>query len=57
MAKHEIVNEIIDYLERRAEEYREALSDETHSQWDISFFEGSLETYEHLITKLEDDFR
>ena len=55
MEKHEVVNEIIEYLEYRAEATRQEMIGANQS--DTLYLEGNLETYEHLIAKFEDDFR
>jgi len=56
MAKHEVVNEIIDYLDTR----RAELSNEMHSvgygSSDYLELDAMYEVYDHLITKLEDDY-
>lgn len=57
MAKHEVVNEIIDYLDtRRSELSNEMMNHFTGSkQWDE--LDAMYEVYDHLIAKLEDDYR
>ncbi len=57
MAKHEVVNEILEYLDSR----RTDLSNEMHgyamysSDW--RELDAMYEVYDHLIAKLEDDYR
>lgn len=57
MAKHEVVNEILDYLEYRKKDMEEQLSTYDDNDFDYPYIEGCLETYTHLIAKLEDDYR
>jgi hypothetical protein len=59
MERHEVVNQIIDYLESRTHDIQEALqiANDDGDVADINYLEGSLETYDHLIAKLEDDYR
>ena len=55
MAKHEVVNEILEYLDMRK---REIEQDMLHCDTeDYLYYEGSYETYSHLVAKLEDDYR
>lgn len=55
MAKHEVVNEILEYLDMRK---REIEQDMLHCDTeDYLYYEGNLDTYDHLIAKLEDDYR
>ena len=57
MTKHVVVNHIIDYLDTR----RAELSNEMHSvgygSSDYRELDAMYEVYDHLITKLEDDYR
>lgn len=57
MAKHEVVNEIIEYMDtRRSELSNEKMNHFTGSrQWEE--LEAMYDVYDHLITKLEDDYR
>jgi len=57
MAKHEVVNEIIDYLDtRRSELSNEKMNHFVGSrQWEE--LDAMYEVYDHLIAKLEDDYR
>ena len=57
MVKHEVVNEILEYLDTR----RSELSNEMHAvpfeSKDYEVLDAMYEVYDHLIAKLEDDFR
>jgi len=57
MTKHVVVNHIIDYLDTR----RSELSNEMHSvgygSSDYCELDAMYEVYDHLIAKLEDDYR
>jgi hypothetical protein len=57
MVKHEVVNEILEYLDMR----RTGLSNEMmavgYSSKDYEILDAMYEVYDHLIAKLEDDFR
>jgi hypothetical protein len=57
MAKHEVVNKILDYLDTR----RSELSNEMHAvpfeSSDYQALEAMYDVYDHLMAKLEDDFR
>ena len=57
MAKHEVVNEIIEYMDtRRSELSNEKMNHFVGSrQWEE--LDAMYEVYDHLITKLEDDYR
>ena len=57
MSKHEVVNQIIDYLDVRRNELAVEMSMISIASTDYNYLEGSLETYDHLIAKLEDDYR
>ena len=57
-SKHEVVNEILEYLDIRKRELEEdMLHAEADGNSDYAYYEGSYETYSHLIAKLEDDYR
>jgi len=57
MAKHEVVNEILEYLDtRRTELSTEMVLYETNSLAYVEM-EAMHEVYDHLIAKLEDDYR
>lgn len=57
MTRYEVVNEIIDYLDTR----RAELSNEMHSvssgSTDYIELDAMYEVYDHLVAKLEDDYR
>lgn len=57
MTRYEVVNEIIDYLDTR----RAELSNEMHGvgsgSTDYIELDAMYEVYDHLVTKLEDDYR
>jgi hypothetical protein len=57
MAKYEVVNEILEYLDMR----RTGLSNEMmavgYSSKDYEILDAMYEVYDHLIAKLEDDYR
>jgi hypothetical protein len=57
MEKHEVVNQIIDYLEVRRSELEDQMVVTPFLSNDYVELEAMHEVYDHLITKLEDDFR
>jgi hypothetical protein len=57
MAKHEIVNEIIDYLDMRRSELSNEMMAVNYMSKDYEALEAMHEVYDHLIAKLEDDYR
>ena len=58
MAKHEVVNEILEYLDtRQLELQKEMTSAESSGGSDYDYLQGLYEAYTHMIGKLEDDFR
>lgn len=57
MAKHEIVNEIIEYLDARRTELSNEMAAVGYMSRDYQDFEAMYDVYDHLITKLEDDYR
>jgi hypothetical protein len=57
MEKHEVVNQIIDYLEARRSELEDQMVVTPFASTDYVELEAMHEVYDHLITKLEDDFR
>jgi len=56
MSKHEVVNEILEYLDVRKNEMAIELARGSMNS-DYDYCEGIYETYSHLIAKLEDDYR
>ena len=57
MAKHEIVNEIIDYLDMRRSELSNEMMAVNYMSKDYETLDAMYEVYDHLVTKLEDDYR
>jgi hypothetical protein len=57
MERHEVVNQIIDYLEVRKLELEDEMKVTSEDSRVYDYLEGSFETYDHLIAKLEDDYR
>jgi hypothetical protein len=57
MEKHEVVNEIVEYLEARRSELEDQMVVTPFSSTDYVELEAMHEVYDHLVTKLEDDFR
>jgi hypothetical protein len=57
MAKHEVVNEIIDYLDMRRTDLSNEMSAVAYQSWDYMYLDSMYEVYDHLIAKLEDDYR
>ena len=59
MEKHEVVNQILDYLETRHEEAVQELNaiPVGADNFQYMYLEGVSEAYSHLIAKLEDDYR
>ena len=54
MAKHEVVNEILEYLDQRRTDLSNEMSAVGYGSNEL---EAMHEVYDHLITKLEDDYR
>ena len=57
MAKPEVVNQIIDYLDTRRTELSNEMASVAYESNDHAMLDAMYEVYDHLITKLEDDFR
>lgn len=57
MAKHEVVNEILEYLDTRRTELSNEMASVAMYSTDYNELDAMYEVYDHLITKLEDDFR
>ena len=57
MAKHEVVNQIIDYLDERRTELSNEMASVAYNSNDHAMLDAMYEVYDHLITKLEDDYR
>jgi hypothetical protein len=57
MAKHEVVNEIIDYLDTRRTQLSNEMASVGYGSNDYIELDAMYEVYDHLITKLGDDYR
>ena len=57
MAKHEVVNEILEYLDTRRTELSNEMASVAYESNDHAMLDAMYEVYDHLIAKLEDDFR
>jgi hypothetical protein len=57
MAKHEVVNQIIDYMDTRRSELSNEMMNVGYMSKDYETLDAMYEVYDHLITKLEDDYR
>jgi hypothetical protein len=57
MAKHEVVNEIVEYLDTRRTELSNEMAAVGYGSNDYNYLDGMYEVYDHLIAKLEDDYR
>jgi hypothetical protein len=57
MAKHEVVNEILEYLDMRRTGLSNEMSAVGYGSSDYAELDAMYEVYDHLIAKLEDDFR
>ena len=57
MAKHEVVNEILDYLEERRTELSNEMTHYSYGSTDYRELDAMYDVYDHLITKLGDDYR
>jgi hypothetical protein len=55
--QHEVVNKILDYLDTRRAELSNEMSSVAYQSTDYDALEAMYEVYDHLIAKLEDDFR
>ena len=56
MEKHEVVNEILEYLDTRRTELSNEMASIAYSP-EYHILDAMYEVYDHLIAKLEDDFR
>jgi len=56
MEKHEVVNQILEYLDARRTELSNEMASISFSP-DYIVLDAMYEVYDHLIAKLEDDFR
>ncbi len=57
MEKHNVVNDILDYLEARRSELEDEMVVTPFVSTDYVELGAMHRVYDHLITKLEDDFR
>ena len=57
MAKHEVVNEILEYLDQRRTDLSNEMSAVAYESNDYETLDAMYEVYDHLIAKLEDDYR
>jgi len=57
MAKHEVVNEIIEYMDTRRSELSNEKMNHFVGSRDWEELDAMYEVYDHLIAKLEDDYR
>ena len=57
MAKHEVVNEILDYLDTRRTQLSNEMASVGYGSNDYIELDAMYEVYDHLITKLGDDYR
>jgi hypothetical protein len=57
MEKHNVVNDIIDYLDTRYTDLSKEMMGANPMSVDYEILEAMQEVYDHLITKLEDDYR
>jgi hypothetical protein len=57
MAKHEVVNEILEYLDTRRADLSNEMHGVPYESKDYETLDAMYEVYDHLVAKLEDDFR
>ena len=57
MEKHEVVNEILDYLDTRRTQLSNEMAAVAYESNDYAMLDAMYEVYDHLVTKLEDDYR
>jgi hypothetical protein len=57
MAKHEVVNEILEYLDQRRTQLSNEMASVSYQGSDYNELDCMYEVYDHLIAKLEDDYR
>ena len=55
--QHEVVNKILDYLDTRRTELSNEMASVAYQSTDYDALEAMYEVYDHLVAKLEDDFR
>ena len=57
MEKHNVVNDILEYLDIRRSELSSEMTATSYMSRDYEALEAMHEVYDHLIAKLEDDYR
>ena len=57
MAKHEVVNEILEYLDTRRTQLSNEMASVAYESNDYAMLDAMYEVYDHLIARLEDDYR
>jgi hypothetical protein len=57
MAKHEVVNEILEYLDQRRTDLSNEMAAVGYGSNDYIELDAMYGVYDHLIAKLEDDYR
>lgn len=57
MKRHEVVNEILEYLDTRRTELSNEMAGVAYESNDYHTFDSMYMVYDHLIAKLEDDYR
>jgi hypothetical protein len=57
MEKHNVVNDILDYLDTRRSELSDEMKSISYMSRDYETLEAMHDVYDHLVTKLEDDYR
>jgi len=57
MEKHEVVNEILEYLDQKRTQLSNEMASVGYGSKDYNEFDCMYEVYDHLIAKLEDDYR
>jgi hypothetical protein len=55
--QHEVVNKILDYLDIRRTELSNEMASVAYQSSDYEALEAMYDVYDHLIAKLEDDYR
>jgi hypothetical protein len=57
MAKHEVVNEILEYLDLKRTQLSNEMASVSYEGSEYIELEAMYDVYDHLIAKLEDDYR
>jgi hypothetical protein len=55
--QHEVVNKILDYLDTRRTELSNEMASVSYEGSEYIELEAMYDVYDHLIAKLEDDYR